>query len=213
VEKIINGKSAFRLYDTFGYPLEMTVEMAQEQGFIVDEEGFKEAFAEHQKKSQAGAEQRFKGGLADTGEATARLHTATHLLNAALRTLLDDNITQRGSNITAERLRFDFNFSRKLEPEEIQAVEDWVNEAIKADVIVNCQELPLEEARKLGAMGVFSSKYGDVVKVYTAGKYSCEICGGPHAARTGDLGHFVIQKEQASSAGVRRIRAVLEYEE
>ena len=213
VEKIINGKTAFRLYDTFGYPLEMTVEMAQEQGFIVDEEGFKEAFAEHQKKSQAGAEQRFKGGLADTGEATARLHTATHLLNAALRTLLDDNITQRGSNITAERLRFDFNFSRKLEPEEIRDVEDWVNEAIKADVIVNCQELPLEEARKLGAMGVFSSKYGDVVKVYTAGKYSCEICGGPHAARTGDLGHFVIQKEQASSAGVRRIRAVLEYEE
>ena len=209
-EKVINGKTAFRLYDTFGYPLEMTIEMAKEQGFTVDEAGYAAAFAEHQKKSHAGSEQRFKGGLADTGEATARLHTATHLLNAALRTLLDSGITQRGSNITAERLRFDFNFPRKLEPAELQAVEDWVNQAIEADVPVVCEEMPLEEARARNAMGVFSSKYGDVVKVYTMGDYSCEICGGPHAARTGELGRFKIQKEQASSAGVRRIRAVLE---
>jgi len=209
-EKVINGKTAFRLYDTFGYPLEMTIEMAAEQGFTVDEEGFRKAFAEHQEKSHAGAEQRFKGGLADTSDATAKLHTATHLLNAALRTLLDKDIIQRGSNITPERLRFDFNFGRKVEPEEIKQLEDWVNAAIKADVPVVCEEMSLEDARAKGAMGVFSSKYGDVVKVYTMGGYSCEICGGPHASRTGELGHFVIQKEQASSAGVRRIRAVLE---
>ncbi len=209
-EKVINGKTAFRLYDTYGYPLEMTVEMAKEQGFIVDEAGYAAAFAEHQAKSHAGSEQRFKGGLADSGVQTARLHTATHLLNAALRTLLDSNITQRGSNITAERLRFDFNFPRKVEPEELKAVENWVNEAIRADVPVVCEEMPLAEARERGAMGVFSSKYGDVVKVYTMGNYSSEICGGPHANRTGELGHFTIQKEQASSAGVRRIRAVID---
>ena len=208
-EKVINGKTAFRLYDTFGYPLEMTIEMAKEQGFTVDEAGYAAAFAEHQKKSHAGSEQRFKGGLADTGEATARLHTATHLLNAALRTLLGSGITQRGSNITAERLRFDFNFPRKLEPAELQAVEDWVNQAIEADVPVVCEEMPLEEARARNAMGVFSSKYGDVVKVYTMGDYSCEICGGPHAENTGDLGEVHIVKEESSSAGVRRIKAVL----
>ncbi|MDD3243941.1 MAG: alanine--tRNA ligase [Eubacteriales bacterium] len=208
----IDGVQAFHLYDTYGFPIEMTEELAREHGLAVDKEGFEAAFRKHQATSNNGAQQRFGGGLADHTEATARLHTATHLLNAALRTLLDENITQRGSNITAERLRFDFNFPRKLEPAEIKAVEDWVNRAIEADAPIICEEMPLEQAQARGAMGVFTSKYGDVVKVYTMGEFSCEICGGPHAARTGELGHFSIQKEQASSSGVRRIRAVLTQE-
>jgi len=209
-EKVINGKTAFRLYDTFGYPLELTMEMAQERGFTVDVEGYHKAFAEHQAKSQAGSEQRFKGGLAESTDTTARLHTATHLLNAALRTLVDPTIEQRGSNITPERLRFDFNLNRKVTPEEIKAIEDWVNAAIAADVEITCEEMTVEEAKDQGAVGIFTSKYGDRVKVYTMGEYSKEICGGPHAARTGELGAFHIQKEQASSAGVRRIRAVVD---
>ena len=209
--KRLSGKAAFRLYDTFGFPIEMTQELAAEKGLEVDVKGYEKAFAEHQAKSRAGAEQTFKGGLADHAEATSRLHTATHLMNAALRTLLDPNIRQRGSNITAERLRFDFNFDRPLTPDEIKAVEDWVNAAIKADVEVVCEEMPLDAAREKGAMGIFDNKYGDVVKVYTMGEYSCEICGGPHAKRTGELGHFKIVKEQSSSAGIRRIKAVLEY--
>ena len=208
--KRLSGKAAFRLYDTFGFPIEMTQELAAEKGLEVDVEGYNRAFSEHQQKSRAGAEQTFKGGLADNAVATSRLHTATHLMNAALRTLLDPNIRQRGSNITAERLRFDFNFDRPLTPDEIKAVEDWVNEAIRADVPVVCEEMPLEAAREKGAMGIFDNKYGEVVKVYTMGKYSCEICGGPHAARTGELGHFKIVKEQSSSAGIRRIKAVLQ---
>lgn len=209
--KRLSGKAAFRLYDTFGFPIEMTQELAAEKGLEVDVKGYEKAFEEHQAKSRAGAEQTFKGGLADHAEATSRLHTATHLMNAALRTLLDPNIRQRGSNITAERLRFDFNFDRPLTPDEIKAVEDWVNAAIKADVEVVCEEMPLDAAREKGAMGIFDNKYGDVVKVYTMGEYSCEICGGPHAKRTGELGHFKIVKEQSSSAGIRRIKAVLEY--
>lgn len=208
--KEIPGKSAFRLYDTFGFPIEFTMELAAEKGFIVDEAGYHEAFKKHQEKSHAGAEQRFKGGLADTGEATARLHTATHLLLAGLKKVLaDDTIMQKGSNITAERLRFDFNFPRPLTVEEKQAVEDFVNAAIAADVPVECKEMSLEEAREQKATGVFGSKYGDVVKVYNIEGWSKEICGGPHAAHTGELGKFKIQKEQSSSAGVRRIRAVL----
>ena len=209
--KRLSGKAAFRLYDTIGFPIEMTQELAAEKGLEVDVKGYEKAFEEHQAKSRAGAEQTFKGGLADHAEATSRLHTATHLMNAALRTLLDPNIRQRGSNITAERLRFDFNFDRPLTPDEIKAVEDWVNAAIKADVEVVCEEMPLDAAREKGAMGIFDNKYGDVVKVYTMGEYSCEICGGPHAKRTGELGHFKIVKEQSSSAGIRRIKAVLEY--
>jgi len=183
--------------------------MAREIGFTVDEAGFGEAFAEHQKKSQAGSEQRFKGGLADSTEVTARLHTATHLLHAALRTLVDPSIEQRGSNITPERLRFDFSLGRKITPEELQAVEDWVNAAIRADAVIDCREMTPEEAKQEGAIGLFASKYGERVKVYTMGRFSKEICGGPHASHTGELGKFQIQKEQASSAGVRRIRAVL----
>lgn len=208
--KRLSGKAAFRLYDTFGFPIEMTQELAAEKGLEVDVKGYEKAFAEHQEKSRAGAEQTFKGGLADHAEATSRLHTATHLMNAALRTLLDPNIRQRGSNITAERLRFDFNFERPLTADEIKAVEDWVNNAIKADVPVVCEEMSLDDARKKGAMGIFDNKYGEVVKVYTMGEFSCEICGGPHAQHTGELGHFEIVKEQSSSAGIRRIKAILE---
>lgn len=207
----IPGKSAFRLYDTYGFPLEMTVEMARERGFKVDVDGFNKRFEEHRALSHVGAEQRFKGGLADTGELTARLHTATHLMHAALKQVLaDPDVNQRGSNITPERLRFDFSFGRALTPEEIKAVEDKVNAAIAADVPVSCDEMTVEQAKNAGAIGLFTSKYGEKVKVYSMGEYSKEICGGPHAARTGELGHFRIVKEQSSSAGVRRIKAVLE---
>lgn len=210
-DKVIPGKSAFRLYDTYGFPLEMTVEMARERGFTVDVEGFEKKFEEHKNLSHAGAEQRFKGGLADTGELTARLHTATHLMHRALKTVLnDESVNQRGSNITPERLRFDFSFGRAMTPEEVKAVEDKVNAAIAADVPVVCEEMTVEQAKAAGAVGLFTSKYGEKVKVYTMGEFSKEICGGPHAARTGELGHFRIVKEQSSSAGVRRIKAVLE---
>ena len=207
---VFPGKTAFRLYDTYGFPLEMTAELAKEQGFTLDEDGYHAAFAEHQKKSSAGAEQKFKGGLADTSEATARLHTATHLMHAALRKVLNENVGQRGSNITVERLRFDFNFDRPMTAEEIKKVEDLVNEAIKADVPVVMEEMTVAEAKAAGAIGLFESKYGDRVKVYTMGNFSKEICGGPHAKRTGELGHFKIVKEQSSSAGIRRIKAILE---
>ena len=206
----IDGKSAFRLYDTFGFPIEFTLEIAAERGIKVDKKGFDEAFAHHQQLSHAGAEQRFKGGLADQTEETAKLHTATHLLLAGLRKLVAPDINQKGSNITAERLRVDFNFSRKLEKEEIDKVEAYVNEAIAAKIPVVMEEMSVDEAKAQGAVGVFDSKYGDVVKVYTMGDYSKEICGGPHAKNTGDLGHFKIKKEQSSSSGVRRIKAVLE---
>ena len=206
----IPGKTAFRLYDTFGFPLEMTIELAKEVGFDVDVQGYEEAFKKHQELSKAGAEQKFKGGLADTGEVTARLHTATHLLNAALKIVLNDKtIMQRGSNITPERLRFDFSFPRPMTPEEIQAVEDLVNEEIKKNQDVTLEEMSVAEAKAQGAVGVFDSKYGEVVKVYTVG-ISKEICGGPHAKNTSELGHFKIVKEQSSSAGVRRIKAILE---
>ena len=206
----IPGKTAFRLYDTFGFPLEMTIELAKEAGFDVDVQGYEEAFKKHQELSKAGAEQKFKGGLADTGEVTARLHTATHLLNAALKIVLNDNtIMQRGSNITPERLRFDFSFPRPMTPEEIQQVEDLVNEEIKKNQDVILEEMSVADAKAQGAVGVFDSKYGEVVKVYTVG-ISKEICGGPHAKNTSELGHFKIVKEQSSSAGVRRIKAILE---
>lgn len=206
----IDGISAFHLYDTYGFPIELTVEMAKEKGVSVDEKGFAAAFEEHQKKSQAGAEQRFKGGLADNSEATAALHSATHLLQAALRKVLnDDTVSQKGSNITAERLRFDFSFGRKVTDEELREVERLVNEAIAAKVPITCEEMTVEEAKAQGAIGLFESKYGEKVKVYTMGKFSKEICGGPHAKNTGDLGRFEIKKEEASSSGVRRIKAVL----
>ena len=208
---VISGRSAFKLYDTYGFPIEITVEMAREKGFTVDEEGFHERFREHQKLSQAGAEQRFKGGLADTSEETAKLHTATHLLHAALRKVLggEAEVAQRGSNITAERLRFDFSFPRKVTPDELKEVERLVNEAIAAGVDITCEEMTVDEAKAQGAIGLFESKYGERVKVYTMGQFSKEICGGPHAKNTGDLKSFKILKEESSSAGVRRIKAVI----
>ncbi len=208
----VNGKTAFRLYDTFGFPIEMTVEICKEKGLNVDIEGYKLAQEEHIKKSQQGAEQKFKGGLADSSEMTTFLHTATHLLLASLKKVLhDDNIQQKGSNITPERLRFDFNFPRPLTDEEKQAVEDAVNDAIKRDIPVVCIEMPIEEARAKNAVGVFGSRYGEIVKVYQIGDVDLQICGGPHAEHTGQLGHFKIEKEQSSSAGIRRIRATIQY--
>lgn len=205
----LNGKTAFRLYDTFGFPIEMTVELAKEKGFTVDMEGYKQAEEKHKQASKAGAEQKFAGGLADNQEATTNLHTAAHLMLAGLRKLFGENTNQRGSNITAERLRFDFNLDRKMEADEIKKVEDYVNEAIQNKVPVVMEEMPIEKAREIGATGIFDNKYGDVVKVYTIGEYSKEICGGPHAKNTGDLGTFKIVKEQSSSSGVRRIKAIL----
>ena len=206
---VIDGRSAFKLYDTYGFPIEITTELAAEKGLAVDEKGFQERFKQHQETSHAGAEQRFKGGLADNTEETAKLHTATHLLHAALRRVLGDEVAQKGSNITAERLRFDFSFSRKMTPEEIKEVERLVNEYIKGAAEVVCEEMTVPEAKAKGAIGLFESKYGERVKVYTMGEYSMEICGGPHAKNTGDLVSFKIQKEESSSAGVRRIKAVI----
>ena len=206
---VLDGRSAFKLYDTFGFPIEMTMELAAEKGLTVDEADFAERFKKHQELSHQGAEQKFKGGLADNSEQTACLHTATHLLQAALRKVLGDEVHQKGSNITAERLRFDFTFGRKMTAEEIAEVQRLVNVAIEAKVPVTLEEMTVAEAKAQGAMGLFESKYGERVKVYTMGEFSKEICGGPHAANTGDLVSFKIQKEESSSAGVRRIKAVI----
>ena len=213
VEKVqdgqIDGVSAFHLYDTYGFPVEMTEELARERGLTVDMDGFHDCFRRHQATSQAGAEQRFKGGLADNSEQSARLHTATHLLHAALRKVLGPEVAQKGSNITAERLRFDFSFGRKMTKEELAEVERLVNEAIESHTPVTCEEMTVAQAKEQGAIGLFESKYGEKVKVYTMGPYSKEICGGPHAQNTGDLVSFKIKKEESSSAGVRRIKAVI----
>jgi alanyl-tRNA synthetase len=218
----IDGATAFNLYQSYGFPLEITDELAKERGMSVDKDGFMAELHKHQELSRTASAGKFKGGLADASEATTRLHTAAHLLLAALRRVLGDHVAQKGSNITAERLRFDFSHSEKMTPEQITEVERLVNEAIQAKLDLGCEELSLEEARATGAMGVFESKYGERVKVYTVGQavdgptaiwkniFSREICGGPHVKNTGELGHFKIQKEESSSAGVRRIKAVLE---
>lgn len=203
------GDAVFRLYDTFGFPVELTQELAAEQGKRVDLDDFSNRFRAHQENSRMGADQQFKGGLADHAVETTKLHTATHLLNAALRRIVSPDIQQKGSNITAERLRFDFNLDRKCTPEELKAVEDYVNDAIRAAIPVVCEEMPIEEARARGAIGVFDSKYGEKVKVYTIGDVSCEICGGPHVSNTSELQGFRIKKEESSAAGVRRIKAVV----
>ncbi|MBQ8536533.1 MAG: alanine--tRNA ligase [Clostridia bacterium] len=206
---VLDGRSAFKLYDTYGFPIEMTIEMAEEKGLTVDEADFAERFKKHQETSHAGAEQKFKGGLAERTEQTAKLHTATHLLHAALRKVLGDEVAQKGSNITEERLRFDFSFGRKMTKEEVEEVQKLVNEAIAAKAPITMEEMSVEAAKAQGAIGLFEAKYGEVVKVYTMGQYSKEICGGPHASNTGDLGSFKIQKEESSSAGVRRIKAII----
>ena len=210
-KKIIPGRMAFKLYDTYGFPIELTEELASESGLTVNREEFDEAFKKHQELSRAGSEQVFKGGLADHSEQTTAYHTATHLLHKALRMVLGDHVQQKGSNITAERLRFDFSHTEPMTEAEKKEVERLVNEAIKADLPVTMEVMPLEEAKKIGAMALFGEKYEDVVKVYKIGDFSTEVCGGPHVERTGSLGRFCIKKEQSSSSGVRRIRAVLEH--
>ena len=209
-EKKIGGKQAFHLYDTYGFPVEITDEMAKERGFEVDLDGYKAAFEEHQSKSKAGSEQKFACGLADNKEATTKLHTATHLLHAALKKVFSNEVNQKGSNITEERLRFDFNLPQPMTAEEIQKVEDLVNEVIAKNLPVEMKEISLEEAKAEGFTGLFESKYGERVKTYTIGDFSKEICGGPHAQSTGELGKFKIVKEQSCGSGLRRIKAILQ---
>ncbi|MBU2068013.1 alanine--tRNA ligase, partial [Patescibacteria group bacterium] len=204
------GTDAFILFSTYGFPIEMTQELAKEKGIEIDVEKFNQQMKQHQELSKTASEGKFKSGLADTGEETVKLHTAAHLLLASLRKILGDHVVQRGSNITAERLRFDFSHSEKMTDQQKQEVEDLVNNIIKKDLIVICDEMTLDEAKKQGAMGVFESKYGEKVKVYTVGDFSKEICAGPHVERTSQLGHFKIIKEESSSSGVRRIKAILE---
>lgn len=218
----LNGEAVFGLYQSYGFPLEMTEELAAEKGIKVDRAAFEEELKKHQELSRTASAGRFKGGLADSGEETTKLHTATHLLLASLRRVLGEHVYQRGSNITPERLRLDFTHPEKMSPEQLQTVEELVNQAISSNYQVVCREMDLDEAKTRGAMGIFDSKYGEKVTVYTVGPvneagepdlgqaFSQEICGGPHVVQTGNLGHFRIQKEEASSAGVRRIKAVLE---
>ena len=205
----ISKDIAFKLYDTYGFPIELTEELAKEQGLTVDIEGFKKKFEEHQALSRKGAEQKFKGGLASTGEMETKYHTATHLLNAALKKVLGSHVHQKGSNITAERMRFDFSHDSKMTPEEKQQTEDLVNEYIKMAIPVEKLEMPKEEAIKMGAECEFIERYPDIVTVYKIGDVSTEICGGPHVSNTSELGKFKIKKEESSSSGVRRIKAVL----
>lgn len=207
--KTISGDKAFRLFDTFGFPLELTEEMAKEQGFAVDKEGFKRAFEAHQEKSKGVAKGEFKSGLADDGVMTTKYHTATHLLNAALKVVFGKECHQMGSNITAERLRFDFPCDHKLTPEEIAQVENLVNSWIADALAVTKEEMPKQKAVEIGAEHQFIERYPDIVSVYSIGKVSKEICSGPHVENTKELGHFKIAKEEASSSGVRRIKAVL----
>ena len=206
----IDGKTIFNLYETYGFPPEVTKDLATENGFEADLSKFDELFKEHQEKSRMGSDQKFKGGLAEQNEKTIAYHTATHLLNAALKKVIGPNSHQRGSNITTERMRFDFNCDHKLTPEEKQKVEDLVNEWIKEDLPVTVETMKKEDALKSGAECMFIEKYPEEVTVYTIGNVSKELCGGPHVKHTGELGHFKIVKEEASSQGVRRIKAILE---
>jgi alanyl-tRNA synthetase len=221
--KQISGKQAFKLYDTFGFPLEMTQELANERGLMVDVNAFEEEFKKHQELSRAGSGQKFHGGLADHSEISTRYHTATHLLHATLIKILGPHATQRGSNITQERMRFDFGHPQKMTPEEVKLAEDLVNAAIARDYPVSWAEMSFEEAREKGAIGLFEDRYQEKVKVYTVGDitvkadadpasptYSREVCGGPHVEHTGLVGKFKIVKEEAVSAGVRRIKAIIE---
>ncbi len=210
VENKLSGKAVFRLYDTFGFPFELTKELAEERGYSVDEKEFEEKFKEHQEKSRQAAAGQFKGGLADSSKQSAYLHTATHLLLAALQKKYGFDVKQRGSNITPERLRFDFNLDHKMTKEELDEIEKFVNNAIARAIPVECKVMSLEEAKESGAEGIFASKYGQEVKVYTIGDVSKEICGGPHAENTSQLHHFKIIKEESSSSGIRRIKAVID---
>ena len=211
-EKNINvlpGSMVFRLYDTYGFPPEVTKELAKENGFEIDIKEFNRLFEIHQQKSRAGSEQKFKGGLAEQNKETIAYHTATHLLNAALKKVLGSDTHQKGSNITTERMRFDFNCDHKLTDEEKAKIEEVVNDWIKAGLDVKCEEMKKEDAVKSGAECMFIEKYPDIVTVYTIGDVSKELCGGPHVKNTSELGKFKIKKEEASSSGIRRIKAVL----
>lgn len=207
--KVISGADAFKLFDTFGFPLEMTMELAKENGYEVDEQGFRDKFKEHQDKSRTLDAGVFKGGLADNSYETTKYHTLAHLLLATLREIYGPDVYQKGSNITAERLRFDFNLDHKLTDEEKIKITERVNEMIKTNTDVTVENMTYEAAKESGALGSFENKYGQIVKVYTIGNLSKEICGGPHVNNTLELGTFVITKEESSSAGVRRIKAVL----
>ena len=209
-QKIIDGKVVFKLYDTYGFPPEVTKELAEENGYSVDLDEFNKLFKKHQEKSRVGAEQKFKGGLASTGEMETKYHTATHLLNAALKKVLGPHVHQKGSNITHERMRFDFSHDSKLTDEEKKKVEDLVNEYIQMAIPVERLEMKKEDAIKMGAEAMFLDKYGDIVTVYKIGDVSIELCGGPHVKNTSELGKFKIKKEESSSSGVRRIKAILE---
>lgn len=205
----VSGKDAFVLFSTYGFPLEMTIELAEERGLKVDREEFRAEFTKHQELSRTATAGTFKGGLADHSFATTKGHTATHLLHATLRKVLGEHVLQKGSNITPERLRFDFSHPEKLTPEEIKKIEDMMNDVIQRDLPVSWKEMTFDEAQKAGALGLFEHKYGDKVKVYTMGDYSCEVCGGPHVEHTAQVGKFKILKEEAISAGVRRIKATV----
>ncbi len=206
----MNKDDAFRLYDTYGFPIELTMELSKEKGIEVDYEGFKEKFHHHQELSRSNSGDKFKGGLASTGEIETKYHTATHLLNAALKLVVGPDVHQKGSNITSERMRFDFSCDHKLSPEEISKTEEIVNNWIKEGLDVTVKEMPKSEALKSGAECMFIEKYPDIVTVYSIGNVSHELCGGPHVKNTSELGHFKITKEEASSSGVRRIKAILE---
>ncbi len=206
----ISGAEAFDLFETYGFPLPLTVEMAREQGFSVDEAGFENEYAQHRAFSRQAHEGQFKGGLADHSEQTTRLHTASHLLQAALRQVLGPTVQQKGSNITVERLRFDFSHTQRLSDEELAEVERIVNCQIERDLPVSMEIMPLEQALQTGALAFFGEKYGEQVKVYTIGDFSREVCGGPHVSHTGELGRFKILKQEAVGQGVRRIRAAVE---
>jgi len=208
-KNIIEGAVVFKLYDTYGFPPEVTEELATEQGFEIDLIEFDKLFKEHQEKSRLGGEQKFKGGLGEQNEQTIEYHTATHLLHQSLKRVLGEHVNQKGSNITSERLRFDFSHPEKMTKEQINEVENLVNEQIEKDLKVNYEEMDFDSAKKLGAIGLFADKYGEKVKVYIIGDYSIEICGGPHVESTGNMGRFKIKKEESSSSGVRRIKAVL----
>lgn len=210
VKREINGKASFRLYDTFGFPIELTIELAKEKGYTVDEEGFKKAFSEHQEKSKAVQKGEFKSGLGDTSEMATKYHTATHLLNAALKLVLGEKSHQMGSNITAERLRFDFPCDHKMTEEELKRVEDIVNDWIKQGLSVYKEEMPKEKAVEIGAEHQFIERYPDNVTVYFIGNVSKEICTGPHVNNTNELGKFKITKEESCGSGLRRIKAILE---
>ena len=204
----ISSEEAFRLFQSFGFPVELTTDLAKQKKLSANTDEFEKYFLEHQEKSRGG-EKEYKGGLAEVSERTTRMHTATHLLHQALRTVLGDGVAQKGSNITNDRLRFDFSYSNKLTQEQLQQVQDLVNEKINKGLEVTREEMSLEEAKKSGAIGLFEQKYGDKVSVYTIGDFSKEFCGGPHVTNTKEIGLFKIQKEEAVASGIRRIKATV----